>query len=303
MSEPRGLSVPARSLVLSLVPLLVGGCSADAEPAVAQDWRTVTSVRRASGEEALRVEVEYGIGELSITPAAGDMLYRARLRYDANTFEPEIDYESGELHVGIDGDDGVNIRGDEAGELALELGTGVPLTLDLKFGAVEANLELGGLHLHDVSIATGASETTLRFSHPNPVRMESLEVDAGAAAIRLYGLGNANAERFSFEGGMADVLLDFGGAWRANASARIAMGLGSVTVRVPRNIGVSIQKSSFFASFDADGFVSRGSEYFSANWDDAEYRLEIDVDSALGSVDIDWIDAAVSTTMDPRRSP
>ncbi|HET9440133.1 MAG TPA: hypothetical protein VFO52_08175, partial [Longimicrobiales bacterium] len=72
-------------------------------PAFAQDWRTITSLRQFKGEQQLRVEVEYGAGNLSIGPAIGNSLYRATLRYDANAFKPLSHYSDGRLRVGLEG--------------------------------------------------------------------------------------------------------------------------------------------------------------------------------------------------------
>lgn len=285
----------ARRLALLCGALIVlPACGIEVDEAAAQDWRTVSSVRRAADAEQLRVDVEYGVGELKITPSQSDLLYKARMRYDAEIFRPRMDFNDGRLRVGLDGSKGLKLRRHDAGELILELGRDVPLLLDLKFGAAEANVELGGLQVRSARIATGASETTLRFSKPNRTRLQRLEIEAGAAEVKVYGLGYANADRVSFEGGMADVTLDFSGPWAADARASVKMGLGSITLRIPRDVGVRFQKSSIFASFDWDGFTKRGDMYFSENWADAEHKLLIDVESALGSIDIDWLEPAVA---------
>ena len=51
-----------------------------------------------------------------------------------------------------------------------------------------------------------------------------------------------------------------------------------------------VQKRSFLASFSAPGFTKRDGALFSRNWSEAEHRLTLDVDAALGSIRIEWID-------------
>ncbi len=166
----------------------------------------------------------------------------------------------------------------------------MPLDLTLQFGAGDADIDLGGMRLRKLDLATGASETKLRFSAPNPIVAEEVQLRAGASELTVSGLGNVRAEHLSFEGGVGSTTLDFSGAWNRSATATVQMGVGSVTLRLPRELGVRINRSgSFLSSFDAPGLVKREGGYFSSNWDSAAHRLTVDVNAAFGSIDIEWI--------------
>jgi hypothetical protein len=269
-----------------LVPLLV---LAAVTPALAQDWRTVTSLRQFQGEQLLEVNVEYGAGNLSISPASGNALYKATLRYDARSFKPVTQYANGRLRVGVEGGS-LKGRHVKSGRLDLTLGNQVPLDLDLKFGAVQANVELGGLRIRQLHVATGASETHLNVGARNPVRCTSIELEVGAAEFTATGLGNLNCENVKMAGGVGDVTLDFNGAWRVDAAVDIDMGLGSLTLRVPRGLGVSVQKTGVLASFDSQELVKRGNTYYSENWDNAGNRVTFNIDAALGSIRMVWVE-------------
>ena len=45
------------------------------------------------------------------------------------------------------------------------------MDLELEFGAVRADIDLGGLSLTTLSVETGASESLLDVSLPNPIAM------------------------------------------------------------------------------------------------------------------------------------
>jgi N-terminal domain of toast_rack, DUF2154 len=259
--------------------------------ATAQDWRTVTYLRQTAGEERLRVEVEYGAGHFQVEPAGPETLYRANLRYDAEVFRPVSSYRSGELRIGVDGG---NIRGRnlKSGHLQLRLGPTVPLDLILKFGATEADLELGGLRIHSARISTGASRTNLRVSQANPDVCSFIELEVGAAQFSATGLANLHAERLKLSGGVGEVVLDFTGDWRTDMTADINMGLGALTLRVPRGVGVRVHKEGLFAGFDSQGLVKRGDAYFSEDWEAAERKLNVNLDAALGSIRMAWVDRA-----------
>src|SRR5262245_27180653 len=259
-------------------------------PAAAQDWRTITTLRRFAGEDVLHVNVEYGAGRLVITPGAANSLYRATLRYDANVYRPLNSYNDGELNIGITGGKISGSRNMKAGRLDLALGTAVPLDLALKFGAAEADLELGGLRLQKATIQTGASDTNVRISRPNPVTCTTARFEVGAARFEAEGLRNLNCEDLSFSGGVGDVALDFTGNWRTDGTVDIDMGLGSLTLRLPKGLGVSVHKSSVLASFDSQGLIKRGQVYYSEGFDKSERKLNINIDAALGSIKVLWVD-------------
>lgn len=276
-----------RPLVLAAVAVLL------AAPAHGQSMRTIHSSRQLLDRKPLDVEVRYGAGELQVAPTSTSLLYEMELRYDEQRFTPlsEYDAEAGKLRLGVQGKDrrkdGSDLR--EGSRASIALTREVPLDLDLEFGAGEADIELGGLRLRRLELSTGASDATVRFSQPNPVRASRVSIEAGAAELRVVGLGNARTSRIDFQGGVGSTVLDFSGEWAEDASASVQIGVGSVTLRLPRGLGVRVNKSSFLASFDADGFTRRGSTYYSPDWETARQRLTIDIQAALGSIEVEWI--------------
>ncbi len=274
-------------LVLALTPIGAG----------AQDWRDMTAFRQRADETRMDVRVRYGAGELLIRAGEPGELYRLNLRYDSDVFDPVADYDRGELEVGIDGRGrGVRLRNTEAGEMRLQLSPEVPLELDLDFGAVEADLDLGGLHVASLDVETGASDTEIRFSEPNRVACDRLEIAMGAAAFAVRGLGNAGCARIKVEGGVGDLTLDFDGAWERDIDADITMALGSVTLVVPEDVGVRVEKDTFLTDFDRSRFYERDDTYYSDSWETAGRRLTVRMGGAFGSVSVRWARPSAAST-------
>ncbi|MDP9349831.1 MAG: hypothetical protein M3P24_11940 [Gemmatimonadota bacterium] len=282
-----------RAGVLALA--LGAGVAGAARPGEAQSWRTFTSARQLHGQKGLDVAVEYGAGKLTVAPADRAKLYDFRLRYDAAQFTPVSDYDpaTGRLRLSVQPRDrkkGARVDGIDAESRAqVRLTPEIPTALDLRFGAGEADVDLGGMALRSLRVSTGASETRVSFKTPNRVGATSVEMEAGAASFRATGLGNARAERFEFEGGVGETVLDFGGTWTRSATATIRMGIGSLTLRLPRGVGVRVVKESFMTSFDGEGLVKRDGAFYSRNWDRAPHKLTVNIEAALGSIDVDWI--------------
>jgi len=264
------------------------GSATDAE---AQSWRTVTQSRQVSNERSLDVDVTYGAGQFRVRPAESGVLYRLELRYDEDTFEPVNEYRNGRLRVGIDGSH-KKIRvgkGESAGNLDLRLAVDVPMDLNLEFGAVKADLDLGGLALTDLRMVTGASETVIDVSKPNPVSLGTAKIAVGAAQFHARRLGNLNAERIEVDAGVGAITLDFTGDWQRDAEVSVDLGVGTLELRFPEGLGVRLRKDSFLATIDPQGLVKRGDYYYSTDWDEADRQVDIDVDAALGKVSVVWV--------------
>jgi uncharacterized protein DUF2154 len=257
----------------------------------AQDWRTVTMSRQIDDNDEVRVIVDYGAGRFNVTSTDDGVLYRMNLRYDENRFEPVADYTGDRLELGLQslGRRWSRSRGDETGQLDLELARGIPMDLELNFGAVRADLDLGGLALTDLELRTGASESTVDMSEPNSASMRTASFEAGAAQFTVRNLGNLNAERIEVDAGVGQLTLGFGGRWQQDAAVSIDMGLGALELRFPEGLGVRLKKDSFLTSLDSEGMVKRGDAYYSLDWDDADRKITIDLDAAFGSVKVVWV--------------
>lgn len=279
-----------RSASLTAVVALYGGVFA--HPACAQvSWRDVTMSRLVGAESSVDVEVKYGAGDLRIRPAAPGTLYRMKLRYDEDAFEPVAEYQRGTLKLGVEGNNRrISVgRDHDEGEMELELARGVPMNLELDFGAVRADLDLGGLALTDLQLRTGASETVLDVSSPNPSHLRRAHLEVGAAEFTARQLGNLNTSDLSISAGVGKVRLELTGEWRDNATLEVQMGLGSLELVVPEGLGVKLVRQTFLTALDSEGLVKRGEAYYSTNWDTAQRRVTVDVNAAFGRIQVLWM--------------
>lgn len=264
-------------------------CAAGSLPA--QQWREMEVSRQLRDTGEHRVRVQYGAGTLTLTPAAAPMLYSMHLRYDEDSGEPVhfFDTTSRRLTVGLDKQTmrlARSVRGNR-GELRLALTNQVPLDLTLDLGAVRGDIDLTGLKLSGLRVNSGASETRVRVDSGNSSEIATLELDVGAASLRVDGIANLNASRIRANVGVGELEMDFSGEWTRDIDATIDLALGHVELRVPREVGVRVEVDRFLSSFDGDNFTKRDGAYYSRNWDDAKRRLQVKFNAALGNIDID----------------
>lgn len=263
------------------------------EMARGQSLSTVTLARQAQGEPDLRVDVEFAAGKVTVTPGDLATLYHARIVYDENRVTPATAYDPQSRRLRIDVGKGSITEGEWKGhELALALSPAVPTRLDLQLGAAEATMDLGGLAITRASVASGASQSTIDFSQPNRVTCDRLEIKSGAAELDAVRLGNARCRRIEVAGGVADLTLDLTGAWDPAIATRMSLklGLGEVTLRVPRDLGISVDLTRLLVSFERAGLTKRGSRYYSEDFDAAAAKLFIDIDAAFGEVRLVWVE-------------
>lgn len=266
---------------------------ATAPHARGQSWKDVASSRQVTGESELRVELEYGAGELTLRRGELGALYRIALRYDEENTEPVAQYEPGHLRIGLPrGADGGR-RGIEFGDWAhensldVELAPDVPLDLNLSFGAGRADIDLTGLAVRSLELSTGASESSLRIYRANRERMRTASFNVGVADFRIHGLGNLNAEDVVVKAGLGSVALELDGEWPGDSRLSLEMGLGALSIRVPEALGVRLRnRDTFLASVSIDGLTKRGDDWRSPNWESARRKVEIDISAALGSIDL-----------------
>jgi hypothetical protein len=163
------------------------------------------------------------------------------------------------------------------------------MDLDLEFGAVRADVDLGGLTLTGLDLSTGASESSIDVSELNSGRIRTASFEVGAAEFSARRLGNLNADRIEVSAGVGSITLWLDGRWQRDTRLDIDMGLGALELRVPEGLGIRLRKESFLTSLDSEGLVKRGDVYESLEYDRAERHVDIELDAAFGSVKVVWI--------------
>ena len=262
--------------------------------ASAQSMRPFSTFRQQHGETRLHANLQYAAGVLRLSAGPAAELYRMDVSYDQDRFVPRSEYDAarGEVLLGVEtaGRGGLRVVSqNQLRQIAhVSFSPDIDLALDVGLGAVDAELELGGLRLTDLNLETGASRAVIRFSQPNGARCRSAQFSAGAAELSVIGLGNSRCDRIDFQGGVGKVALDFGGSWTASSEVEVRMAMGELTLRLPRQVGVRISLDKFLSAFEPAGLLRRGDSFESPGYDRASRHLDIAVTTAVGQVRVEW---------------
>lgn len=260
----------------------------------AQTMRPFTTYRQLHGESRLAARLEFSAGRLRLVPGRPNELYRMALAYDPDRFVPLSRYDTPQNAVllGVEAVGGPGLRVVSRHQLqqdaVVELSPQPDLGLSVSLGAVEAELDLGGLRLAELRLEAGASRTLVRFSQPNPIRCRTADISAGAAEVSILKLGNSRCDQIRVEGGIGRMTLDFGGTWTGSQRAELSLAVTELRLRLPRKAGVRITMDRLLTSFDHSGLIRRGNEWVTAGYDQAERHLDITLTTTIGGVAIDW---------------
>ena len=177
----------------------------------------------------------------------------------------------------------------EGGKWFLKFSDAVPISFDVELGVGKGDFDLSGLQVKDFNLSTGASDVSLAFDEPNKGSIDNLSIESGVSKFDGRNLCNANFKRLHFQGGVGAYTLDFGGALSSEVDVDIEVGLGVLTVYLPREIGARVTYDKTWASKvdTPDDFrETAGNGYTSGNYYSASGKMNIKIDSGLGSVKI-----------------
>jgi hypothetical protein len=280
-------------LVLSLA-LLLAPLAATAQG----QWRTVEVAKQLRETQPVRAEIEFGSGSLELEAAPSGLLYQMHVRYDEATMDAKHEYDAeerwlslgalrkkGKVKIG-----GVAIgrrshKGEQA-RMVVGLTRAIPLSLEIRLGGAEADLNLTGLHLQQLHITTGAGEASVSFNQLNPIEMEEMSLQVGAAGIEVKDLGNANVAEIRVQGGAGGVKLDFGEGLRRDVTINSDIALGALEVLVPEDVGISIRARTVLGGFDSSDYTKVGDQWFSENWSRATRKLTVRASTVLGGLNV-----------------
>ena len=174
--------------------------------------------------------------------------------------------------------------------LRLGLTNTLPVRLAINNGVGDARLSLTGLLLTDLDLESGVGGARISSYEPNQVSCDRIRIKNGVGSLDAVGLGNLRFSDLEFEGGVGGANLDFSGEWQRDAEIKIQVGVGGVSVKMPRAIGVKVEgHKNFLSGFHLDGFTMRDSFYYSEGYDEAKIRASVRVVTGVGGFKITWL--------------
>jgi hypothetical protein len=282
-------------VLVAVLALPCAGCYFD-ERATAE-MASISKSQPLGQEKSIEADVRYSIGSLEIGGDRGSSAYSLDVDYDKTSFEPEVRYDSadggasGILTFRLEGSGKPQIRADRNQNRArLNLSTAVPVRLKLNSGVGDTRLALTGLQVAKLDLESGVGEARMSLYEPNPIACDGVRIKNGVGQMTAVGLGNLNFREFEFEGGVGGATLDFSGQLTRDANLQIQVGIGGVSVKLPRDVGVRVDaQKNFLSGLHLEGLSKRDGGYYSENYDKAKVRLSFRVVTGVGGFRLSWL--------------
>lgn len=166
----------------------------------------------------------------------------------------------------------------------------IPIDFDLEFDIGKADINLSGLKVSRLALETGASKVHLRSTTVNSQVLDRISIEAGVGKFSSDRLGNLNFNVLDFEGGLGDYRLDVTGELRPNAKINAEVGMGALTIRLPKNLRAKLYcDDHWFNSCNLPRFFNRGDGiYETKNFASKGEYVTLKTECAVGSIRIKW---------------
>lgn len=177
----------------------------------------------------------------------------------------------------------------DRGKWYLKFSDAIPISFDIQLGVGRGDFNLTGLVVKDFNLSAGASDVTLAFDEANKGSIDNINIETGVSKFDARSLGNANFKRLRFQGGVGAYTLDFGGNLNSEVDVDVEVGLGVLTILVPTKVGAKVFYEKSWVSrvdVDQDFRPSGENEYVSDNYGSVPGKMNIRIDSGLGSIKV-----------------
>jgi hypothetical protein len=181
-----------------------------------------------------------------------------------------------------------------AGEVTIAGGSSNVLDADFSFEAgyasprIEYNVasEIGELAIaqesDSPSFVGSRNQWNLRFSDEIPLE---LKIDMGAGHGR-FNFQNIPLTRLDLQMGAGQIDVDLTGDRRQDLNGEIKGGVGQATIRLPKNMGVSVTARGGIGAVSSHGFTKNGDGYTNEAYGKTPATIRLNFEGGIGEVDL-----------------
>lgn len=117
-----------------------------------------------------------------------------------------------------------------------------------------------------------------------------LDVDMGVSKATL-NLNEIQLNKLTIDGGVSDSTIDLGGEWQNSLQGNIDLGVGKMTLLLPKQTGIKLSIDKGLGKLDMKDFIAQGNHvYINDAYENSETNIELDIDIGVGSLKVDLVD-------------
>lgn len=173
-----------RAPLVAILPLFLGGCVLNVAHSGPTEYETKEIERDNS--EYVKADLHMGAGELKIHGGAKKMM-EANFTYNVPAWKPEVRYNSTGVrgYLTIEQPSGSRVANSQKYEWEVAFNDETPLDLQIRFGAGEAQLDLGSLALRRVEVNMGVGKIDLDL-RGQPKRDYDVHIRGGVGEATIH---------------------------------------------------------------------------------------------------------------------
>ncbi|MBD3414881.1 MAG: hypothetical protein GF421_10680 [Candidatus Aminicenantes bacterium] len=110
-----------------------------------------------------------------------------------------------------------------------------------------------------------------------------LDMDLGAGEGDL-NLQHLNLRSVRVDMGVGDLDVDVSGSYDHDVDVTIDGGVGSITLYLPKNIGVIVNADKGIGSINSRDFIKKGDSLVNKAYMESDVEIRVDIDAGIGSI-------------------
>ncbi len=264
----KGMNMRSKIMSITLLILIVLTSSDPGKTNCERSLKETKSVHKGTAT-FVNVQISFLGGTMDISGGSKELM-NAKFEYSETEWKPDVEYavknKIGNLKVCMpDAEDDISISDDDLNEWNIQLNNDIPMDLCIKLGGGEGDYDLSQL------------------------RMNSLEIRLGGGKLDI-NLKESSLPRFDFKAIAGEATVDLSGKWENNLDADFICGVGELTLKLPKNVGVQVKATGILGNIDAPGFSKEGSIYTNDMFRKTKVTLYIDIFGGIGNVNLELIE-------------
>ena len=131
--------------------------------------------------------------------------------------------------------------------------------------------------------ATIRNEWDISLNNTLPTDLK-VQLGAGKSTLDLSSLVLSAVD---VECGAGETAIDLSGVWTKSAIIKISGGVGQLSVRLPKDVGVRVKADTGIGNTNANGLSKDGNVYTNATYGTSPITLDLDIEAGVGEIRLD----------------
>lgn len=224
----------------------------------------------------------------AVISSTSENIFEGDFIYNVSKLKPEIEYRNGRLKVYQQSNIKLGIQ-KIRNDWKIKLTDKIPMELSLNINASSTEIDLTDMILNKLQVDLNAGSGDIYISNQNNGSIKNTKLKVNAGDLKIKGLGHLNTEHLDVDVNAGNASLDFRGDMIKNANINIESNAASVSLNVPENVGIKIEKQSGSLKniSGSKKFVSQNGILQTENFDRADVKIIINVKANISSLSID----------------